>query len=102
MRIHKKIAVSNTITFVIFLMILFFLLKEYIDISNIKNTSILKIIISIFIFFLLSNFISKFTLLNIYKTLEKFDKTITMVNEKFIVDLKNEFMNMEDCFYNEF
>ena len=27
MRIHKKIAVSNTITFVIFLMILFFLLK---------------------------------------------------------------------------
>ena len=49
MRIHKKIAVSNTITFVIFLMILFFLLKEYIDISNIKNTSILKIIISIFI-----------------------------------------------------
>lgn len=53
MRIHKKIAVSNTITFVIFLMILFFLLKEYIDISNIKNTSILKIIISIFIFFTL-------------------------------------------------
>ena len=25
-----------------------------------------------------------------------------MVNEKFIVDLKNEFMNMEDCFYKVF
>ncbi|WP_462424122.1 hybrid sensor histidine kinase/response regulator [Fusobacterium ulcerans] len=102
MRIHKKIAVSNTITFIIFLIIIFFLMREYIDLSSIKNTSILKIAVSIFIFFLFSNFISKFTLLNIYNTLEKFDKTITMVNEKFIVDLKNEFMNMEDCFYKVF
>lgn len=77
-------------------------MREYIDLSSIKNTSILKIAVSIFIFFLFSNFISKFTLLNIYNTLEKFDKTITMVNEKFIVDLKNEFMNMEDCFYKVF
>ena len=68
MRIHKKIAVSNTITFIIFLIIIFFFTKEYIDLSNIKNTYILKIGISIFIFFLFSNFISKFTLLNIYNT----------------------------------
>ena len=52
MRIHKKIAVSNTITFIIFLIIIFFFTKEYIDLSNIKNTYILKIGISIFIFFL--------------------------------------------------
>ena len=65
MRIHKKIAVSNTITFIIFLIIIFFLMREYIDLSSIKNTSILKIAVSIFIFYLFSNFISKFARLNI-------------------------------------
>ena len=51
MRIHKKIAVSNTITFIIFLIIIFFLMREYIDLSSIKNTSILKIAVSMFYLF---------------------------------------------------
>lgn len=102
MKIHKKIAFLNTITFILGIFSVIFLLNQHLKINLLGNFLILKIVIIIIIFFFLSNFLSKFTLLNIYKTLEKFDSIISLVNDKFITDLKYEFSNMEDCLYKVF
>lgn len=102
MKIHKKTAFLNTITFILGIFSVIFLLNQHLKINLLGNFLILKIVIIIIIFFFLSNFLSKFTLLNIYKTLEKFDSIISLVNDKFITDLKYEFSNMEDCLYKVF
>lgn len=93
MKIHKKIALLNTIIFTLGLFLFLFF-------NNFQN--IIGIAILTLSFFLLSYFFSKFTLLNLYKTLEKFNDILTLVNDKFISDLKKEFLNMEECLYKVF
>lgn len=102
MKIHKKIAILNTIIFILGNILILFLLNYQEKITLFKNFLLLKLILIVILFFLISNFLSKFTLINVYKTLEKFDEIISLVNEKFITELKNEFANMEKCLYEVF
>lgn len=102
MHIHKKIAFLNTCIFFISLSAIFFLAKDIINISEINTELIIKIIVVFILFFLFSNFANKFSLINVYKILEKFDSTLTTVNNKFILELKDEFLNLEECFYKVF
>ena len=102
MKIHKKIAILNTIIFILGNILILFLLNYQEKIILFKNFLLLKLILIVVLFFLLSNFLSQFTLINVYKTLEKFDEIISLVNEKFITELKNEFANMEKCLYEVF
>ncbi|WP_372713476.1 sensor histidine kinase, partial [Ilyobacter sp.] len=50
----------------------------------------------------MSNFISKFILITIYNTLEKLDKIISVINNKFIFNLRKDLLNMEGCFHQIF
>lgn len=102
MKIHKKIAFFNTILFSLNILLIIYLLKPQEDFSIFKNFLYVKIFFITIVFFLISNFLVKFILLNVYKTIEKFDKIISLVNEKFITELKKEFANMEECLYQVF
>lgn len=102
MKIHKKIAFLNTIVFILGNLTIIYLLNLQEKLSIFEDFLFLKIFFITILFFLISNFLSKFTLLNIYKTLEKFDEIISLVNDKFITELKNEFANMEECLYKVF
>lgn len=102
MKIHRKIAFLNTIIFLLGIILIIFFLNPKEVISPLRNLLIIKLFFIAIIFFILSSFLSKFTLLNIYKTLERFDNIISLVNDKFITELKNEFTNMEDCLYKVF
>lgn len=102
MKIHKKIAFLNTIIFILGNISIIYLLYSQKNFQFFKDFLIFKILLIVIIFFLISNFLSKFTLLNVYKTLEKFDEIISLVNDKFITELKNEFANMEECLYKVF
>ncbi len=102
MRIHQKIAILNTVIFILGSLTIIFLLSFQERISLFENFLILKLLLTIILFFLLSNFLAKYTLINVYKTLEKFDEIISLVNDKFISELKKEFANMEECLYKVF
>ncbi|WP_300342652.1 response regulator [Fusobacterium sp.] len=102
MKIHKKIAFFNTILFSLNTLLIIYLLKPQENFSIFNNFLYVKIFFITVIFFLISNFLAKFTLLNIYKTIERFDEIISLVNEKFITELKKEFANMEECLYQVF
>lgn len=102
MKIHKKIAFFNTILFSLNTLLIIYLLKPQENFSIFNNFLYIKIFFITIIFFLISNFLAKFTLLNIYKTIEKFDEIISLVNDKFINELKKEFSNMEECLYQVF
>ncbi|WP_349764065.1 response regulator [Fusobacterium sp. SYSU M8D902] len=102
MKIHKKIAFFNTILFSLNTLLIIYLLKPQENFSIFNNFLYVKIFFITIIFFLISNFLAKFTLLNIYKTIEKFDEIISLVNDKFINELKKEFSNMEECLYQVF
>ncbi|MGY0394290.1 hybrid sensor histidine kinase/response regulator [Fusobacterium sp. SYSU M8A802] len=102
MKIHKKIAFFNTILFSLNTLLIIYLLKPQENFSIFNNFLYVKIFFTTVIFFLISNFLAKFTLLNIYKTIERFDEIISLVNEKFITELKKEFANMEECLYQVF
>lgn len=101
-KIHKKIAFLNTVIFILGIFSILFILNSQENFSLFKNYLPFKILFIIVIFFFISNFLSKFTLLNIYKTLEKFDEIISLVNDKFITELKKEFSSMEECLYQVF
>ncbi|WP_291258742.1 response regulator [Fusobacterium sp.] len=96
MKIHRKIAFFNTILFSLNVFLIIYLLQAQ------ANFLYLKIFFITIVFFLISNFLAKFILLNIYKTIEKFDEIISLVNDKFITELKKEFANMEECLYQVF
>lgn len=102
MRIHKKIAFLNTIIFILGNISIIYLLNLQKKFSLFKDFLIFKLLFIIISFFFISNFLSKFTLINVYKTLEKFDEVISLVNDKFITELKKEFTNMEECLYKVF
>jgi len=93
MKIHTKIAFSNTIIFTIFIVIL----------NNITGLpDYKKFFLIITSFFILSNFISKFILINVYETLEKSEKILFFIKNKFISDLRKELFNLEECFHQVF
>lgn len=93
MQIHKKVTIINTFILLIFLTLFIYLFNIEISLNN-----LLKLLISLFIFFLLSNFFTKFSLLNTYKTIQKLDKILFELHDKFIVDLENNFFSLEECF----
>lgn len=102
MKLHKKIAFLNTIIFIIGYIISIYVLSLEKDIKLFDQLFFISLIISAFIFFLASNFLSKFSLLGMYEALDKFDKVFSLVNDNFLVDLKNEFTNMEECLQKVF
>lgn len=69
MQIHKKITIINT-----FLLFIFFALSVYFFNIEISLSNLLKFLFLIILFFLLSNFFTKFSLINTYKTIQKLDK----------------------------
>lgn len=99
MNIHKKIAAFNTLIFVIFCIVILYILRGSIIVNN---TLVVRIIALSILFYFVSNFVNKFILLNLYDLLEKFEIVLKDVNKKFIVQLKNDFINLEDCFYKVF
>lgn len=99
MNIHKKIAAFNTLIFIIFCIVILYLLRKSINVNNIL---IMKLIALSILFFLISVFVNKFALLNLYNLLEKFETVLSEVNEKFVTQLKDDFLNLEDCFYKVF
>lgn len=102
MNIHNKISILNTLIFLIILFIATYLIKDIINISQINMFIIIKLIGVLILFFILSNFVTKFTLIPIYNTLEKFEKTLSIANDKFMAELKEEFSKLEKCFYTVF
>lgn len=102
MSIHKKIAIFNTLIFFIVFLITLYFINDIEIIYKINIFIILKLLGVLFLFFILSNFITKFILIDIYNTLEKFEKILTIANEKFIIELKNEFIKLEKCFHTVF
>ncbi len=71
MKIHRKIALSNTIIFTLYITAAYIFLKENTSLLILKNHFFIKITPVIILFFIMSNFISKFILITIYNTLEK-------------------------------
>lgn len=102
MKIHNKIAISNTIVFTLSMISIYIISQNNIELFSLKNYFFFKMFFIVISFFILSNFISKFILLNIYKTLEKIDKIIYFINNKFISDLRDELSSMEGCFQQVF
>lgn len=102
MNIHNKISILNTLIFLIIFFIATYLIKDIINISQINMSIIIKLIGVLILFFILSNFVTKFTLIPIYNTLEKFEKTLSIANDKFMAELKEEFSKLEKCFYTVF
>ena len=87
MQIHNKISLATTIIFSIFIIFLFYFLN--LDI---------KFLLLIIPFFLIVNFLSKFFLLDTYKSTDKFNDTLSLINDKFMIELKNNFSTLENCF----
>lgn len=102
MKIHNKIAFSNTIIFTLGIVFTNAFLRKNTEFPIFKDYFFFKFFLIITSFFLLSNFISKFMLINVYKTLEKIDKIISFINNKFITDLRKELSNMDGCFQQIF
>ena len=99
MNIHKKIAAFNTLIFIIFCIIILYLLRFSITVNNIL---VIKLIVLSILFFLASVFVNKFALLNLYNLLDKFETVLSEINKKFVTQLKDDFLNLEDCFYKVF
>lgn len=99
MNIHKKIAAFNTLIFIIFYIVILYLLRASISVNNIL---VIKLIVLSILFFLVSVFVNKFALLNLYNLLEKFENVLSEINKKFVTQLKDDFLNLEDCFYKVF
>ena len=99
MNIHKKIAAFNTLIFIIFYIVILYLLRASIIVNNIL---VIKLIVLSILFFLISVFVNKFALLNLYSLLDKFETVLSEINKKFVTQLKDDFLNLEDCFYKVF
>ena len=99
MNIHKKIAAFNTLIFIIFYIVILYLLRASIIVNNIL---VIKLIVLSILFFLISVFVNKFVLLNLYSLLDKFETVLSEINKKFVTQLKDDFLNLEDCFYKVF
>ncbi len=99
MNIHKKIAAFNTLIFIIFYIVILYLLRASISVNNIL---VIKLIVLSILFFLVSVFVNKFALLNLYNLLDKFETVLSEINKKFVTQLKDDFLNLEDCFYKVF
>lgn len=99
MNIHKKIAAFNTLIFIIFYIVILYLLRASISVNNIL---VIKLIVLSILFFLVSVFVNKFALLNLYNLLDKFENVLSEINKKFVTQLKDDFLNLEDCFYKVF
>ena len=99
MNIHKKIAAFNTLIFIIFYIVILYLLRASIIVHNIL---VIKLIVLSILFFLISVFVNKFALLNLYSLLDKFETVLSEINKKFVTQLKDDFLNLEDCFYKVF
>ena len=99
MNIHKKIAAFNTLIFIIFYIVILYLLRASIIVNNIL---VIKLIVLSILFFLVSVFVNKFALLNLYNLLDKFETVLSEINKKFVSQLKDDFLNLEDCFYKVF
>ena len=99
MNIHKKIAAFNTLIFIIFYIVILYLLRASITVNIIL---VIKLIVLSILFFLVSVFVNKFALLNLYNLLDKFETVLSEINKKFVSQLKDDFLNLEDCFYKVF
>lgn len=99
MNIHKKIAAFNTLIFIIFYIVILYLLRASISVNNIL---VIKLIVLSILFYLVSVFVNKFVLLNLYDLLDKFETVLSEINKKFVSQLKDDFLNLEDCFYKVF
>ena len=97
MQIHKKITIIN-----IFLIFIFVILFIYFFNIEISLNNLLKFSFLIILFFLLSNFFTKFYLINTYKTIQKLDKILSVLYSKFIIDLENNFLSLQECFSEVF
>ena len=97
MQVHKKITIINT-----FLLFIFFALSVYFFNIEISLNNLLKFLFLIILFFLLSNFFTKFSLINTYKTIQKLDKIFSVLHSKFITDLENNFLSLQECFSEVF
>ena len=97
MQIHKKITIINTFFLVIFLTLSIYFFNIEISLNNLLKFSFL-----IILFFLLSNFFTKFYLINTYKTIQKLDKILSVLYSKFIIDLENNFLSLQECFSEVF
>ncbi len=102
MKIHHKIALSNTITFSLYTILIHVALKNNIKIEIFRKYFFLKVIFIFISYFIVSNFISKFLLMKFYKTLKKMEKVIHYINNKFICDLKKEVNNIDGSFHKIF
>ena len=97
MSIHKKITIINT-----FLIFIFISIFTYIFNIEVNKSNLLKFLISIILFFLLSNFFNKFSLINTYKTIQKLDNILSILHNKFITELENNFLSLQECFSEVF
>ena len=97
MQTHKKISIINT-----FLLFIFFSIFIYFFNIKISSSNILKIFLLIFTYYLLSNFFTKFFLLNTYKTIQKLDKILSVIHGKFINELEDNFISLQECFNEVF
>ena len=96
MQIHKKISIINTFLLFIFLTIFIYFFNIELSLNNIFKISIL--IFS----YLLSNFFTKFFLLDTYKTIQKLDKILSIIHNKFINELEDNFTSLQECFNEVF
>lgn len=97
MQIHKKISIINTFLLFIFLTIFIYFFNIELSLNN-----IFKIFILIFSYYLLSNFFTKFFLLDTYKTIQKLDKILSIIHNKFINELEDNFTSLQECFNEVF
>ena len=97
MQTHKKISIINTVLLFIFLSIFIYFFNIKISLNN-----IFKFFILILLYYLLSNFFTKFFLLNTYKTIQKLDKILLILHNKFIHDLEDNFVSLQECFSEVF
>jgi len=97
MQIHKKITIINT--FLIFIFVVLFIYFFNIEISL---NNLLKFLLFIFLFFIMSNFFTKFFLVNTYKTIQKLDKVLSLLHNQFIAELENNFLSLQECFSEVF
>ena len=97
MQIHKKITIINT-----FLLFVFVILFVYFSNIEISLNNLLKFLFFIFIFFIMSNFFTKFFLVNTYKTIQKLDKVLSLLHNQFIAELENNFLSLQECFSEVF
>ena len=97
MQIHKKITIIN-------ISLLFIFISIFINLFNIElnSSNLLKFLISIILFSLLSNFFNKFSLMSTYKTIKKLDKILSILHNKFITELENNFLSLQSCFSEVF